>query len=138
MSTLVKRRDLTTATLEKFRGKEFKWRECDCVKIARNHLIRAGHKLPRIPSYDTPKGALRALKSKGWSSLDEMLDEFLTRVPPASMLPGDIALMDGADGELFDGLVISTGRQFFGFHQDAPGAVVVNARQIKAAWSIGI
>lgn len=138
MSSIVKRADLTKVTMDKFIGQDFEWRGCDCVKVARSHLVRAGFSLPKMPNYSDPRTAIRALKSRGWETLEDMLDEFLPRIPPASMLVGDLAIMDAGEGEPLGGLVISAGRHVFGFHEDSTKAVVILPHQINAAWSIGI
>jgi hypothetical protein len=124
-------------TLSKFRNRAFDWSNgATCIHVFRTHLKNMGHKVPAVPKFTTALGAKRAMDGAGFESLEQMADSFLERIPPASMLIGDIALMDGE--EMFDALVISAGPggKVLGWHQEAPAFAVLIPLQIKLAWRV--
>lgn len=135
---LVRRAEALEKTQARFRGKAFKLGSNDCVKLVRFHLKALGHKLPSTGHYSTPKEAVKQLKKQGAKNLEQLLDKFLTRIPPASMLPGDIALMksEPEKGTAYElgTIAISVGRKLLGYHGDAETLVVMEPLQIEAAW----
>lgn len=135
--TLVRRRDATQQTLDRFRGLDFDWSSMTCVHLAHAHLSEMGHDLPKIPDFDSALGAARAMKERGWESVSDMLDEFLPRIAPASMLLGDLALIKGAGG--LDAIFICAGPlKVFGWRDDAPDLVVLDVSfgELEGAWRV--
>jgi hypothetical protein len=136
--------------MRKFRAKPLALGTEDCIVMARYHLVQMGHKgLPALPRYRTAVGAVRALKEalaklEGGSikapTLENLVDALLSRIAPATMLPGDLALVpedpEGATG-LGGSLVVSVGRKFVGWHPDSPEFAVmelVDQQSFLAAW----
>jgi hypothetical protein len=115
---LERRRVATQATLDKFKGQSFDWSEGrHCVKLAHFHLRQMGRKPPTLPRIRSALAAKKEMKARGWSSVSEMLDTMLVRIPPAMMLLGDIAVTPGDQG--FESVVINLGgRDFLGWLPD--------------------
>ena len=122
---LIRRKRATAATLAKYRPQTFDWKKgVTCVHMARFHLAKMGHPVPVLPRMRGPIGAARALKERGWDDVAAMLDaqEGLTRIAPAMMLVGDLAVLPADEG--FDGIVICAGRhKLLGWHQDWPNGM---------------
>jgi hypothetical protein len=124
-------------TLSKFRGRGFKWDGgATCIHLLRTHLKNMGYKVPSVPRFTSALGANRALQHAGYENLEQLADAYLDRIPPAMMMLGDVALMDG--DELFDAVVISAGPggKVFGWHPDAPMFANLVPLEIKAAWRV--
>lgn len=132
MSDLLRRQRALEKTLARYRRRRFAIGEADCVRMARSHLVAMGHRPPALPRYRNLTGALRALNRMGFDSLEALFDSLLPKIPPAAMLPGDIALLQG-EGPL-DATVISVGHKVFGFHQDEETTALMIPHEIKAAW----
>lgn len=142
---LIRRNDALIKTQARFGGKVFKLGENDCVKLVRFHLkamgsqnFRKGHKvLPSTGHYKTARQAAAALKKQGVKNLEQLLDIYLERIPPAAMLPGDIALLK-ADPEApayeLGTIAVSLGRKLLGWHPDVEQLAVLEPLQIEAAW----
>lgn len=114
---LVRRQAALDKTMAKYRGRPFAWDGANCLAMLRSHLVAMGHKrLPKLPRFNTAAGATRALKEHGFDDLSALLDGLLSRIAPAAMLPGDVALM-GGEGPL-DAIVISVGHKVWGWHGD--------------------
>lgn len=134
---LVIRRDATNRTLQAHRGVNFDWSSASCLHMAHSHLSEMGHVLPDIPPFDTALGAAKAMKERGWESVADMLDEFLPRIAPASMLLGDLALIKGAGG--LDAIFICAGPlKVFGWRDDAPDLVLLDVSfgELEGAWRV--
>lgn len=134
---LTERKKRTEKTLAKFRGRGFKWDGgATCIHLFRTHLKNMGHKVPVVPRFTTALGAKRAMDAAGFKDLEAIADSLLERIPPASMILGDIALMEGE--ELFDAIVIFAGGggKVFGWHPDAPTFTPLVPLQFKAAWRV--
>lgn len=132
---LLRRDEALKKTLAKFKGAPFDWGKADCISMARSHLVAMGHKrVPKLPKYRDAAGAASALKETGFDTLEALLDSLLPRIAPASMLPGDLVLLEGEPP--FDCVTICLGRKVLGFHQDAEGAEVLKVNQFKAAWRV--
>lgn len=134
---LVRRRNATQRTLNRYRGADFDWSSLTCVHLAHYHLSEMGHVLPSIPDFDSAIGAARALQERGWSSVADMLDEYLPRIAPASMLLGDLALIKGAGG--LDAIFVCAGPlKVFGWREDAPDLVVLDVSfgDLEGAWRV--
>jgi hypothetical protein len=97
-----------------------------------------GHILPEIPAFDSPLAAAREMQARGWSSVADMLDEFLPRYEAtAQMRLGDIGVIQGAGG--LDAIFICAGPfKFFGWRDDAPDLVLLDTTldEIEAAWKV--
>lgn len=130
MTDVIRRQKALEATMEKYRGKALDFKTADCVRMARFHLIQMGHKVPKLPRYQSSVGAIRALKAAG--GMVAILDSFLPQIPYARMLPGDLAVLEGEDD--MDAVVICVGHKVMGWHQDADTLVNIIPNQIKAAW----
>lgn len=102
------RRSATQATRDRFYGAAFDWAAgMHCVKLAAVHLRNMGHRPPALPKVTSPEAAHRALAARGWDSVAAMLDSLLERIPPAMMLPGDLAVVDGDEG--FESVLVYLG-----------------------------
>lgn len=135
---LVRRNQAIEKTQKRFGGKAFKLGSNDCVKLVKFHLRALGRRdLPSTGHYKTAKEAARQLKKQGVKNLEQLLDKFLDRIPPAAMLPGDIALMKSdPEAPAFElgTIAISLGRKLLGYHGDAQTLVVMEPLEIEAAW----
>lgn len=135
---LVRRARAIAKTMDRFGAKPFKIGANDCVKLARFHLTQLGHKLPSTGHYSTAAGAAAALKKQGARNIAELLDKFLDRIPPAAMLPGDLAMPPsepGAPGAKLGTIVIKAGaNKYIGWAGDFDMLVVMEISHIEAAW----
>ncbi|MFC3079519.1 DUF6950 family protein [Phenylobacterium terrae] len=89
----IKRRNAAQAVFDKYFNTPFELGTHDCVHLAAYDLVQLGHDDPLISigPYETVRGARKALKKAGWSSLEDYLDaRGFQRIPPAAALPGDI------------------------------------------------
>lgn len=138
MNDLIRRKNATQQTLDRHRGTEFDWvRGITCVHLACDHLVAMGHDVPEIPSFNTALGAARALQERKWSSVSDMLDSLLERISPASMMLGDLAVIEGAGG--LDAIFICAGPlKVFGWRDDAPDLVLldVSLGELQGAWRV--
>lgn len=134
-----RRRVATQKTLERYRGKTFDWsRGVTCVHLARFHLKNMGHKPPTLPRFRSALGAKKALKERGWTSVENMLDSLLPRLPaPAFMRLGDLAIVEGQDG--LDCILVSAGPlKLMGWHPETGAFVVYDGGidQVTGAWRV--
>lgn len=100
---LIARTQAAQAVIDAFHSKPFVWGQTDCLNVAALALKKLGHTAPLmgVAKYSTERGALKAMKQAGHASLADAVDAYgLTRIPPASALPGDIVayLGDGFGG----------------------------------------
>jgi hypothetical protein len=125
MNELQRRVAATHATQARFEGRPFDWRaRGTCIHLLRYHAAQMGHRLPLVPRFRTPMGAMRALKAEGVGSLPELMDKYFPRIPAAQMLTGDVAAFPGV-GDGFDALMIyGQLRAVIGWHQDAEGCQI--------------
>lgn len=123
---LLRRKRATEATLAKYRARAFDWKKgVTCVHMARFHLRAMGHQVETLPRMRGPIGARRVMTERGWADVAAMLDAqaSLTRISPAAMLVGDLAVLPADQG--FDGIVINAGRhKLLGWHQDWAGGMI--------------
>jgi len=133
---LVRRQRALAFVMEKYKGKPCDFVEADCVRMARTLLVKMGRRgLPKMPRYSDLPGARRALKAAGFKNLTELFDSLLERIPPATMLPGDLALL--ADDAGMGAAAVNYGNgKLLGWHEDAEEAVVMTAHRIDAAWRV--
>lgn len=140
MSDLLRRHAATEATLARFRGKDFSWREgITCVHLARFHLRRMGHRPEPLPRIRSAAAARRALAVRGWANCADMLDAQpgLARIPAATMLMGDLAVL--ASGEGIGAIFVCAGpHKLLGWREDAPALVVldVDFSELEASWRV--
>ena len=139
MPDLIRRKLATEKTMAKFRARAFDWKAgATCVHLARFHLRAMGHAVEKLPRIRGPIGAARALKERGWADVAAMLDAQagLTRIAPAQMLLGDVAVLPADEG--FDAVVICVGRhKLLGWHQDYPQGLTemeASLDALKGVW----
>jgi hypothetical protein len=81
---------------------EMIWGQSDCALVMNmySEACRGEPVIANWPKYSTPKGALKALKSKGFNHLDEALDVSFTRLSDIVYpVAGDVvAVKSGNDG----------------------------------------
>ncbi|AHE55542.1 DUF6950 family protein [Sphingomonas sanxanigenens] len=128
---LLRRQEATQATLDRFKSKAMVWGRTDCIAIGRWHLVQLGYVPPPLPRYRSLLGARRAAAKVG--GIEALLDSLLERIPPASMLLGDLALMEG-DG--MDALTICVGAKVWGWHQDSDRPAAMTPLALKGAWRV--
>lgn len=138
---LDRRREATQATVDKFKGLPFDWSQGrHCVRMAQYHLRQMGWRSPKLPTIPRVRSAMAAkkeLKAHGFESVSEWLDGLLERIPPAMMLVGDVATVEGDAG--LDAVFICAGpRRLFGWREDQPGAVMleVSLDEVQGAWRV--
>ena len=109
MSALLKRREVTQATLDYFASKAFDWHAgATCVHLVRKQIVGMGHKPPPMKAFRSALTAKRALASKGWKDLAEMMDSLLIPIAPARAIIGDIVEMP-SDDDTFGALAVVMG-----------------------------
>ncbi|HMO74096.1 MAG TPA: hypothetical protein PKD48_02000 [Sphingopyxis sp.] len=117
---LAHRAAATQATWDKYRGRTFDWKGATCIHVLRFHLRSMGHKPPRLPAFQSPIGARRALANRGWGGLSDLSRGIgLMEIGTAEMIVGDVAILPGNEG--FDALTICAGNKFMGFQEEAAG-----------------
>jgi hypothetical protein len=138
LKTLIKRQRALDKVMKKFGGKPFELGTNDCVQLTRFHLKALGHKLPPTGKYATAAQAAAQLKKQGAKNLEQLLDKHLERIPPARMLPGDLAMPpsdpDAPAAKIGTVMVAITPRKFLGWHPDHETLAVMELLQIDAAW----
>lgn len=135
MNELLRRKEATEKTLEKYRDKPFSWKDgFTCIHMLRFHLRQMGHKPPTLPRIKSALAAKRALTDRGWKDVGEMLDTLLPRITPAQMVLGDVALFESEDG--FGAITISLGGKVMGWHPDYEGMTALEPIQIAGAWRV--
>lgn len=134
---LAQRAAVTQATWDKYRGRAFDWKGATCVHVLRFHLRAMGHRPPKMPAFQSPIGAKRALMKMGAGNLTELMSNLgLMEIGAAEMIVGDVAILPGDDN--FDALTICAGNKFMGFHEQAEGfaSMEVHRPAIKAAFRV--
>lgn len=137
----VRRMMAAEQTIATYRGREWAWEAGHtCAHMARFHLRQMGHKPEPMPSFRSMVGAKRALASRGWATVADMLDgqAGLARITPGMMLPGDLGYLESEDGlgsiclyldrHKLGGWFVETGDEFV--------IVDVEMRPIEAAWRV--
>lgn len=138
MIEMIARVEAAQATLEAVKARPFKLGTNDCARMTAAHLRRMGRrvKLPPSGSYASPKGALKALKERGFSNLIEAMDSFgFERIPPAAALPGDVLAIPSESPIGCLMVALSNGRAC-GFCEDATGGCVFQPIEYVAAWRV--
>jgi hypothetical protein len=135
---LIRRQQVLAYLVAKYRGAACDFRTADCVRMARTLLIRMGHKgVPKLPRYRSLTGAKRALAARGWKTTADMLDAVLPgrRIPPAMMLPGDLAVVGDEQGLGAIWVRVDNGRMM-GWHEGAEEAVMIAPAHLELAWRV--
>lgn len=124
------------ATVARFKGKPFRFGTNDCARMVAFHLkkLKVPVCLAKAGSYKSALSARAALKKLGYATLAEALDGHgLTRIPPAAAIVGDIIELPGEAP--FGALTVAVGNgRVLGYHQDLPGADILQPREFVAAW----
>lgn len=104
--------------------------------MLRMHLVAMGHKVEKVPKLDGPIAAKRELKKRGYASVEAMLDDLLTPIPVAAMLPGDVSVLP--DDDALGAVVISLGSTAIGYADGAEGMVLLTApgAVLEKAWRV--
>lgn len=135
---LERRRVATEKTLARYRGKVFDWSKgITCVHLARFHLRNMGRKPETLPRIRSALGAKKALKARGWGSVEAMLDSMLARITPAQMVLGDLAIVPGDSG--LDAIFVCAGPlKVFGWREDRPELVLldIGLDELTGAWRV--
>lgn len=142
--SLVERRDVTQAVLERYRSKPFSIeRRSHCLAMFREQLVGFGYSPPPIPNVRSVRGAKLALKKAGFVSMMALLDSMLERIAPARMLIGDVALLPGEAGDgqrsILDTIVIHVGGgKVLGWYGGDDGGLqpIVVTAPFLGAWRI--
>lgn len=133
-----RRRVGTQKTRDQFFGERFDWAKgMHCVKLAHAHLRNMGKRPRNLPTVKSPEQAQEALAERGWSSVADMLDELLERIPPAMMRTGDIGVVEGSEG--FESVVILLGpRKVLGWLPDGAEVVIYDTGldALGGAWRV--
>ena len=134
---LRRRQNALQKTMDRFGAKPFTLGIFDCVQMTRFHLKAMGVKnLPLPQKYENVFGAKTALKALGHATLEQLFDGLLERIPPAAMLPGDIALLPSEPGEEaadIGTVAICLGRKLMGWHPDHETIVVMEVSVVTSA-----
>ncbi len=137
---IVRRTEITQATLDRFKDRPFAFGSADCVQLAAFHLRAMGHRvlLTKGGRYQTAIGAVRALRRAGHRDLRQALDAMLLEpIAPAAAWTGDIIAMPPEEGAKIEALGIALGNgRVLGWHPDAAGAAVLQPDQYLAAWRV--
>ncbi len=82
-----------------FYEQPFEWGRNDCAHLIATVLTALGHPDPLkgFRKYSTDAGAKRALLQKGFTKVEDVLDDSLKleRIAPAMTLPGDLVAIPG-------------------------------------------
>lgn len=137
---MIARVEAAQATLDAARSRPYKLGVNDCARMTAGHLRRMGKrvKLPPSRSYGTARGALRALKERGFGNLIEAMDGFgFERIAPAAALPGDVLALPTESP--LGCLVVALGNgRVCGFHEDVVEGCVLQPLTYEAAWRINL
>lgn len=135
---LQRRVDAAQKTLDRFKGKPFKFGRWDCAQMVFFHLRAMGRPLKaaaRAGSYHSLLGGVKQLKKAGHDDLVALMDSHLERIPPAAALAGDIVAMPGLEGPGALTVAMGNGR-VLGYHEEAEGAVVMQPVEMVVAWRV--
>lgn len=137
-ATLVQRTAATEKTMLRYRHRAFDWATGGtCLHLARAQMKHMGHRPPAIPKFSSALGAQRAMKAAGYETLSDLFDSLLTRIAPAAMLVGDLAIFPGEPP--FDAVVVSAGSgMMLGWHGADLSRLhnIVETGDIVAAWRL--
>ncbi|MDO9489037.1 MAG: hypothetical protein Q7J32_11730 [Sphingomonadaceae bacterium] len=135
---MLRRVAATQATVDRFKGRAFRFGSHDCARMVAYHLKQIGRpmRLAKAGTYRSLLGATRALRHLGYDSLAAALDDHgLTRIAPAAAVVGDIVELPGEPP--FGALSVAVGNgRVLGFHQDTAGAEILQPTAFVAAWRV--
>lgn len=135
MNEMIRRQVATQATMDKYRDKKFSWADSQtCIHMLRFHLRQMGHKPETLPRIRSAIAARRALDTRGWKDVGDMLDTLLPRIPYASRALGDIVMFESDDG--FGAITIAVEQKVIGWHADYDGMTVLQPINISGAWRV--
>jgi len=139
MNPIDKRVKAAQTTLDRFKDQPFKFGKNDCGRMVAFHLRAIGKpiKTAKAGTYHSLLGATKALKRLGFDNLVDLMDAHFERIPPAASLPGDIIAMPGLEGPGALTVVLGEGR-VVGYHEEMPGAVVMQPVEMMAAWRVPV
>lgn len=134
MNELLRRKAATEKTLAKYRDKPFSWKDgYTCLHMLRFHLRQLGHKPETLPRIRSAIAARRALDTRGWKDVGDMLDTLLPRIAPASMLLGDVVMFESGEG--LGAITIALGgTKVMGWSDAAPMMTALEPIEIAGAW----
>lgn len=135
--TLLKRHAALQKVMDRYRALPFSWQHNrTCVHMLAMHLRAMGYKPPKVPKLDGPIAAKRELKKHGWASVSAMLDDLLTPIPVAAMLPGDVSVLPGSDA--LGAVVISLGSTAVGYSEGVEGLALFTepGKVLERAWRV--
>jgi hypothetical protein len=136
---LERRRIATAATMSRYGGRPFNWRQSTtCLHLARFQMRQMGHKPPRMPPIRSALRARKELDVRGFETVADLIDSLLPRIAPAEMRLGDLAAVPGEEGWLDALLVNVAPRKFAGWHPDAYLMAVldIDLGNVTAAWRL--
>ena len=126
------------ATVDRFKGRGFRFGTNDCARMVAFHLKQIGLpvRLAKAGSYRSLLGATRALRHLGYDNLAAALDGHgLSRIAPAAAVVGDIVELPGEPP--FGALSVAVGNgRVLGYHQDTAGAEILQPTAFVAAWRV--
>lgn len=135
---LERRAAATHATMARFKDQPFQWGKNDCARLVAFHLRKLGLpvRLAKAGTYKSALGARRALTRLGHATLLEAVDSYgMPRIAPAMAVIGDVVALPGADELGALGVAVGNGR-VLAYHEDAPGAVILQPAGFVAAWRV--
>lgn len=136
--TMLQRVAAAQATVDRFKGRPFRFGTNDCARMVAFHLRQVGRpvRLAKAGSYRSSLGAARALRQLGYASLAAALDGHgLSRIAPAAAVVGDIVELPGEPP--FGALSVAVGNgRVLGYHQDTAGAEILQPTAFVAAWRL--
>lgn len=135
---MLRRVAATQATVDRFKGRPFRFGTNDCARMVAFHLKRIGRpvRLAGAGSYRSLLGARRALRHLGHDTLAAALDaQGLSRIAPAAAVVGDIVELPGEPP--FGALSVAVGNgRVLGYHEDTAGAEILQPTAFVAAWRV--
>lgn len=138
MKDATKRTEATQKTVDKWRGKPFKWGKSDCGLMVADHLKRFGifPKIRKAGKWNSAIGAVKALQRLGCKNFEELIDSHgLERINGAQAIEGDIALIE-ADHDLGCICICTGPNQWLALHEDAEGFTLVEILEFIGAWRV--
>lgn len=137
---MLRRQRAVEKTKTLFETKVFDLGSADCIKMAKQHLKAMGHDLPTTGHYSTALEARAQLKKHGVRNLEELMDKFLERIPPAAMNLGDVGMPsfseeeEGTAHDLGTIVIKADAEKFIGWHPDKATLAVMEILSFRAAW----
>lgn len=131
---IIERVNATQKTVDKFKGREFREGECDCIQLVLLHARHCGRRI-RIPKYNDWESAARVLRKLGFRTLSEAMNHHFTPIKTIEMMTSDIVEVPGTNG--FSSLMVAVGNgRTIGFHEEVPHADILEPVIISGVWRI--